>query len=281
MGADRSIVALCARQELLLAIRSRWTQLFAAVFAALALTVASSGYILSGGSGLQDFGRVAASLMQLVLLIVPLAALVLGLFALTPERGGAELLYAQPIARHAVLLGTWLGLFEALVAAQMIGFGAAGVVIFWQNGSEGIAGYGFVVAASVVLTAVFLSLAALVSVGAIGRRRTRALALALVVWLGLALVFDVVVLGAATLLRSGDASRLLIVSSLVNPIDAARTGAFLGIEGTGAFGAASMALLRFTHGAAGAAALIAGSLLAWTVLPAWAAARRLSQMDIA
>ena len=277
MGGE---IWLCARQERLLAARSRWTQIFAAVFAALVLAIASSGYILSGGRGIQDFARTAASLMQLVLLIVPLASLMMGILAMTPERGSAEVLYAQPIARHSVLAGTWLGLFEALIGAQLIGFGAAGVVIFSQSGDEGLAAYGLVVLASAALTAIFLSIAAAISVGQIGRRRVRALAVGLMVWFSLALVFDIVVLGAATLLRSGDASRLLIAGALLNPIDAVRTGALLGVEGTAAFGPASLALLRFTHGAAGAAAAISVSLAVWIVAPALLAMRRLTRIDI-
>jgi Cu-processing system permease protein len=57
-----SPLLLCARQELTLSVRSRWTQIFAGVFAALSLAVASSGYILSGGGSVQDFARTAASL---------------------------------------------------------------------------------------------------------------------------------------------------------------------------------------------------------------------------
>jgi Cu-processing system permease protein len=131
------------------------------------------------------------------------------------------------------------------------------------------------------LTAVFLSLAALVSVGQTGRRRAGALARALVVWCALALVCDIVVLGVASLLRSGHASRLLIVSSLINPIDAVRTGALLGVEGTAPFGPASLALLRFTGGPAAAAGLIALSLAAWICLPSGLAMWRLSKIDIA
>lgn len=278
MGAE---VWLYARHERLLAARSRWTHIFAFAFAGLTLAIASSGYILSGGHGIEDFARTAASLTELVLLIVPLAALMMGILAMTPERGGAEVIYAQPIPRSTVLAGTWLGLLEALVGAQLIGFGAAGIVIFSQSGDEGLGAYAVIVGASAVLTAVFLSLAALISVGNIGRRRVRALALGLMIWFALALVFDVAVLGAATLLRSGDASRLLIVSALVNPIDAIRTGAFLGVEGTGAFGPASQALLRFTHGPVGAAALISMSLLLWIVVPTLIAGRRLARIDIA
>lgn len=272
---------LCAHQERLLAVRSRWTQLFAVVFGGLALIVAGSGYVLSGGSGIQDFSRTAASLMQLVLLLVPLTSLVMGVLALTPDRGGAELVFAQPVARRDVLLGSLVGLFQALVAAQSLGFGAAGLVIFARAGSDGLPGFVMVWAGSVVLTAVFLALAAAVSAGQFGRRRVRALAAAIVVWFVLALLVDIVALGAASMLRSGHASRLLIVSVLANPIGAVRTGALLAIEGTAAFGAASLALLRFTSGPTGAAIAIASSLLLWIAVPAMLAVRRLSRTDIA
>lgn len=273
-------VRLCARQELTIAVRSRWTQWFAAAFGGLALAIATSGYVLSGGSGVQDFARTAASLIQLVLLMVPLASIVMGVMALTPERGAAELLFAQPVSRAAVLAGMLAGLFAALAAAQACGFGAAGLVIFLQAGDEGLASFLLVGLSSLVLTAIFLALAALVSVGQTGRRRAGALARALVVWCALALVCDIVVLGVASLLRSGHASRLLIVSALVNPIDAVRTGALLGVEGTGAFGPASLALLRFTHGATGAAVAIGLSLALWIVVPSVLAMRRLSRIDI-
>ncbi len=271
---------LCAHQELTLAVRSRWTQIFAVVFGALALAVASSGYILSGGSGIQDFSRTAASLLQLVLLLVPLTALLMGVLAMTPEKGTAELLFAQPVARRDVLLGTMLGLFLALSAAETLGFGAAGLVIFANAGAEGLPGFAMVWFGSILLTAVFVALAAVVAAGQIGRRRVRALATALVIWFLLALVVDIVALAGASLLRSGHASRLLITSVLLNPIGAVRTGALLAVEGTAAFGAASLALLRFTNGAGGAALAIGTSLLAWIVLPTTVAVRRLTRIDI-
>jgi Cu-processing system permease protein len=67
---------------------------------------------------------------------------------------------------------------------------------------------------------------------------------------------------------------------MANPAGAVRTGALLGIEGTAAFGSASLALLRFTGGPAGAAVLLALSTLAWVVVPTVAAARRLSRIDL-
>ena len=278
-GRMASPMRLCARQELVLAVRSRWTQMFAWVFAALAVAVAGSGYILSGGSGFQDFARTAVSLVQLVLLLVPLMALVIGVLALAPDRGAAELLFAQPIARHAILFGKLLGLFEALAAAQAIGFGASGVLIFWQGGEQGLGSFLLLVGGSLALTAVFLGISAVIAAGSIGRR-ARALALALIVWFVAVILFDVAALGAASLLRSGTASRLLIAAVLVNPVDAVRTGVLLGVEGAAAFGAASLAFLRFTHGPAGGAALLVLSIGLWVLVPPLVAARRLRDRDI-
>ncbi len=275
-----SPLLLFAGQELVLALRSRWTQTFAAVFAALALGVAASGYVLSGGAGVQDFSRTAVSLVQLVLLLVPLTALVIGVLTLAAERGAAELVFSQPVSRRTILLGKLLGLFEALAAAQAMGFGAAGVAVFSQSGGDGLGGFLLLVLGSLVLTTVFLAIAAVLAAGVGARRRARALALALVVWFVAVILFDVAALGLASLLPSGSASRLLILAVIVNPVDAVRTGTLLGIEGTAAFGAASLAFLRFTKGAGNAAVLLCASLILWVVVPAALAVRRLERADL-
>jgi Cu-processing system permease protein len=279
MTSIRSVLWLCARYELVLAIRSRWLQLFAVVFAGLALAIASAGYILSGGYGVQDFSRTAVSLVQIVLLLVPLASLVFGGLALTPDRGAAELLYSQPVPRGVILIGRMLGLWLALAAAELVGFGVAGLVVQTQAGLEGLWRYGALVLTAVAITGVFLAIATLLASVNAGRR-TRVLAAALVVWFLTVVLFDVVVLGVASMLRSGSASRLLISATLISPVDAARTGALLAIEGTAAFGAASLALLRFTGGAGMAATLVGLSLAVWLIAPLWLAARALARADI-
>jgi Cu-processing system permease protein len=278
--ATLSILLVCASQELALAVRARAMQVFALVFAALALAVSASGYILSGGSGVQDFARTATSLTELVLFVVPMMALLAGTMAFAPDQGAAELLFSQPVARRTLLFGKLLGVFAALVAAEAIGLGTSGLVIFSQSGQEGLSSFVLVGTGSLALTAVSVSAAALIAGGAAGRRRARALVIALGAWFLAVVLYDLLALGAASLLRSGQASRLLISATLVNPVDAVRTGLLLGIQGTTAFGAASLAFLRFTGGSSQAALLIVGSVIAWIVVPAILAARRLERADI-
>ena len=215
-----------------------------------------------------------------MLLLVPLTSLLLGVLSLASERGAAELLYSQPVARHTILIGRLLGLFLALVSAQAIGFGAAGLLIYSRSGNEGLSGFLLVAGSAAALTAVFLGIAAVVAAGNQGRRRARALAVALVVWFAMVVLFDLTALGLASLLRSGPASRVLIVAVLVNPVDSVRTGTLLGLEGTAAFGAASLALLRFTGGAARAFVLLGLSVIAWILLPIALATWRLRRTDI-
>jgi Cu-processing system permease protein len=273
-------LAACASQELTLAVRARATQAFAVAFAALAITVSASGYVLSGGSGVQDFARTATSLTELVLFFVPMMALLVGTMSLAADRGAAELLYSQPVPRSTLLCGRVIGLFGALVAAQAIGFGASGLVIFSQSGNDGVGAFLLLALGSVALTAVSLNTAALIAAVAAGRRRTRALVTALTVWFGAVVLYDVAALGVASMLRSGAASRVLIIATLANPVDAVRTGVLLGIQGTSAFGSASLALLRFTGGPVRAAGLIVVGVVLWIVVPALAAARRLERADI-
>lgn len=280
MTSARRAFWLFARQELTLSARSRWTQTFTVVFAVLALAVASAGYVLSGGAGLQDFARTSASLVQLVLLLVPLTSLLFGVMTVTPEPGTAELVFAQPVDRRVILAGKLCGVFLALVAAQAVGFGAAGLVLFLRTGEEGAGGFFGLVAGSVALTAVFLSLSAAISAGDTSSRRTRNLAVALVVWFAAVVLFDVAALAGASALPSGLASRLLIVAAIVDPIDAIRTGTLLLVEGTTAFGSASLAFLRVVGGVPGAVAWLSASVLLWVIVPLAIAGWRVQRADL-
>jgi Cu-processing system permease protein len=270
---------LFARQERLLAVRSRSTTIFAVVFAALALGVGGAGYILTGGTGLQDFSRTAVSLVQLVLLLVPLTALLVGVLAFTPERGASELVFSQPVSRATILVGKLLGLFLALGAAQMVGFGAAGVVMYSRGAEEGLASFLLLVSSSLALTLIFLGIASLIAAANVGRR-ARALAIALVAWFVAVVLFDVAALGVASLLRSGHASRLLVGAVLVNPVDAIRTGALLGLEGDAAFGPASLAFFRIIGGRTLAAALLCVSIALWIAVPPAVAVQILKRADL-
>ena len=75
MSADISPIYLIAKREFLDAIRNRWFFFFAVLFIILDSTVSYSG-IVSGKDN--TFLKPAISLLNLVLIIVPLMALIMG-----------------------------------------------------------------------------------------------------------------------------------------------------------------------------------------------------------
>ncbi len=77
-----------------------------------------------------------------------------------------------------------------------------------------------------------------------------------------------------------DSGRTRAFCESPNPADAVRTGALLGLQGTTAFGSASLAFLRFMKGPVGAGCLLSLSVLLWIAVPfAWAV-RRLGKADM-
>ena len=62
-----------AGQETRISMRNRWTLLFAGVFGLLALAISYFGLVTEGYAGFQGFARTTASLLSLVLYLVPLA----------------------------------------------------------------------------------------------------------------------------------------------------------------------------------------------------------------
>ena len=90
---ETNTITTIARQELVINIRNRWTLVFACVFGILVLSISYFGLVTSGSVGFQGFARTSASLLNMVLYIVPLVALVTGTLSFTSEKSAGELLF--------------------------------------------------------------------------------------------------------------------------------------------------------------------------------------------
>ena len=86
------------------------------IFALFALAIAYFGAAQQGAVGFRGIEVTIASLVSLVIYLVPLIALVLGYDAIVgeKERGSLELLLSMPITRFEILLGKFSGLAAAL-----------------------------------------------------------------------------------------------------------------------------------------------------------------------
>jgi Cu-processing system permease protein len=140
---DLSNVITLSQKELNDARRNRWFILYAVAFTGLALALSWLALSGVGTYGLAGFGRTGASLVNLVLLVVPLMGLTLGALSLAGERERGTLLYllTQPISQAELLLGKFAGLALAILVALVLGFGLSGLLIAWQGGATDAGNY--------------------------------------------------------------------------------------------------------------------------------------------
>jgi Cu-processing system permease protein len=275
---DINAVATIARQELVINIRNRWTTIFALVFGGLALTISYFGMLTAGAIGFQSFARTSASLLNLVLYIIPLVALTMGALSFTSEKSLGEMLFAQPVTRTEILVGKLAGLFASMLIATLAGFGLAGAIIAVKAGTSGALRYQAFVVLSLALALVFLTLSAFVA--SVCQRKTKAFGVALFLWFFFALFYDLIVIGVTFLLKERTANAFIFSSLLGNPVDLARVACLMILDGKEVFGAAGAALVKFTGGEGASFALLIGGLIVWMIVPFLLARRALKRQDI-
>jgi Cu-processing system permease protein len=260
------IVLTLLKKEINDSLSNRWFILYAAAFTGLALllswlSLSGSG---SGYSGLAGFGRTAASLVNLVLLIVPLMGLTIGAGSLAGERERGTLLYllAQPLNRAELLLGKYLGLAASLLGALALGFGLSGAVIALRGGQVEAGSYGLLAGLAVALALGMLSLGFLISI--LARTVAVATGVALFSWLLLVFGGDLGLMG--TTLAFKLPIQTLFKLALLNPLQVFKMSTLLGMNATldvlGPAGLYAMQTYRDSL-----TWLFLGSLLAWVVLP--------------
>lgn len=215
-------IFILARKEFRDRIRNRWVLSVGAVFTMFALGIAYFGAAQQGGVGFRGIEVTIASLVSLVIYLVPLIALILGFDAVVGERerGSLDLLLSMPITRTELLLGKFLGLSAALTCSTVLGFGVAGVVLAHSQPLAAIYHYAGFVLSSVLFGMAFLSLAVMVSVFASDRARASGAAIAL--WFAFVLAYDLLLLGALVATGGQYGGDVLPWLLLFNPADVYR-----------------------------------------------------------
>ena len=215
---DRPVLTTIVGRELRAGVRSRWFLLYLLVFLLLSIAfsvVAAAGTELTGQPG---FGRTAAGLLNLMLLMVPLLGLTIGAQALVADRqdGSLDYLLAQPVSPAEVFVGKYLGAALAPLLILVFRFGSSAVAMAARGTTGSLSGFLVLVALTLLLGLAMLSVGYLISSGS--PQTAAALGLALTLWLGFVIVGDLGLMGSALVMDLSPGT--LLVASLANPLDA-------------------------------------------------------------
>lgn len=260
------IIAKIAGYQLRDVIRSRWLFGYALFF--LVLTDA----LLRFGGGGQ---KALLSLVNVVLFLIPLVTVVFSTVYLYHAREFIELLLAQPIRRHQLFAGLYLG----LTAPLSLSFVAAVGIPFVMHHAAATAQPGTLLAllmTGVGLTFVFTALAFLIV--SRSEDRLKGLGLAVSLWLVFAVLYDGLVLLFASILSNHSIERPLIALMLANPIDLARVALLLQFDVSALMGYTGAVLQKFFGSSLGMLLTI-GALMLWIVIPIMAGLRAFQRKD--
>ncbi|MBK8308979.1 MAG: ABC transporter permease [Gammaproteobacteria bacterium] len=203
-------------------IRNRWVLAVALVFTVFALVIAYFGAAQQGSVGFRSIDVTIASLVSLVIYLIPLIALILGFDAIVGERerGSLDLLLSMPITRLELLLGKYFGLAGALSFSTVAGFGLVAILLSPQLDFNALIHYFGFMLSSVLLGCAFLSMAVMLSVFA--SDRTHASGLAIAIWFFFVLLFDLLLLGALVITGGQWGGEVFPYLLLANPADVFR-----------------------------------------------------------
>lgn len=161
-----------------------------------------------------DPSKVVLSLLNIVLISVPLVSIVFSTIHLYNSYEFVELMVAQPVDRRKVFLAEYLAVTTSLVGACVVGIGLP--AILFQQAKAVLVLLGI----AVVLTMVFASLAFLGS--AFTRDKAKAIGFALLFWFYFALIYDGFLLWVVYQFADYPLEKVTLGLIALNPIDLAR-----------------------------------------------------------
>jgi Cu-processing system permease protein len=211
------------------------------------------------------------SLMNVVLIIVPLVSVVFSAIYLYNATEFIELLVSQPIRRRDL----WLSLFTGLAGSLAIAFLAGCGIPLLISGAimEG----GLLLLIGTMLSIIFASIAMLAVVYT--RDKARGIGLTTLLWLYFTLLFDGIVLFILFQFMDYPLEQAMIVMSMLNPVDLSRVIMLLQLDISAMMGVTSV-VFRTVFGSPLGMGVAIAVLGMWVAVPLWASLRTFQRKDL-
>lgn len=162
------------------------------------------------------------SLLNVILLTVPLVSIIFGNIYMYNSAEFIELLVSQPVKRSAIWSSMFLGLTLALNTSFFIGIGLP--VLLFVPSMTGIT----VIFSGMLITTVFVSIAMLCAI--LMRDKARGIGLSIMIWLFLSLIYDGLVLFFMFQYADYPIEKPMAILAASNPIDLARIQVLLQVD---------------------------------------------------
>ncbi len=247
-------------------MRSRWSYVYFLFYLAL-------GFVLLFLN--QDLSKAVITLMNVIIVLVPLISTIFGVMYFYNSKEFTELLLAQPLKRTSIFLGQYLGVAGSLTLSLVLGLGIP-FALYGLFRSDAIWDFSLLLITGAFLTMIFTALAFNIALS--NENKIKGFGYAVLMWLFLAVIYDGLFLLSLMIFEEYPLDSFSLAATIFNPIDLSRTLILLKLDISALLGYTG-AVFKSYFGTNLGLFVSLGMLVLWTVLPVWRLAYKSKRKD--
>jgi Cu-processing system permease protein len=211
------------------------------------------------------------SLLNLILIIVPLVSMLFSAIYVYNSSEFLELLVSQPLKRRTI----WLSLFAGLAASMAFAFliGAGIPILIFEATATGF----MMLATGLLLSVIFVAIAMLA--GVMARDKAKGIGVVILLWLYFSIIFDGLILFILFQFADYPLEKVMVGVVAFNPIDLSRILVLLKMD-VSALMSYTGAVFKDFFGTQTGLLLSFCVLIAWIIMPAWLSLRKFNKKDL-
>ena len=212
-----------------------------------------------------------ASLLNILLIIVPLISIIFSTIYIYNSAEFIELLVSQPLKRSTLWMSEFIGLSSAMSFAYFIGAGIP--ILLYQPDAVGLT----MIGTGILLSIIFVSIALLASVKT--RDKAKGTGVAILLWFYFSIIFDGIVLFILFQFQDYPMEKPMLIFTALNPIDLSRILILLKMDISALMGYTG-AVFKDFFGTVTGTVIALSTLLLWVAAPCWLSVRSFVKKDL-
>jgi Cu-processing system permease protein len=219
----------------------------------------------------ENSSKAILSLMNIVLLVVPLVSLVFSTIHWYNSYEFIELMLTQPISRRKVLISEYMGISSSFLTAILIGLGVP--IVIYEFNAVGLS----LLLVGCLLSMVFTSISFLAAVKS--RDKAKGIGVALLLWFYFSLLFDGLLLLLLFAFSDYPLEKFTLLVSSLNPIDLGRIFIMLKMDISALMGYTGAIYKEFLGSNLGLIYTLV-IMIVWAIVPVWLSLRSFKKKDL-
>ncbi|MCE2613964.1 ABC transporter permease [Flavobacteriaceae bacterium D16] len=247
-------------------MRSRWSYVYFLFYLLL-------GFVLLFLNN--DLSKAVITLMNIIVVLVPLISTIFGIMYYYNSREFIELLLAQPLKRTSIFLGLYLGVAGSLTLSLFLGLGLP-FALYGLFKSGDILNFSLLIITGSFLTFIFNGLAFNIAIS--NENRIKGFGYAVLLWLFMAVIYDGLFLLTLIVFEEYPLDTFSLVATVLNPIDLSRILILLELDISALLGYTGANFKAFFGTRLGITSALL-MLMFWLLIPLWTSIKQAKRKD--